>query len=97
MPRAANKPAPQATNVSRVTDLMGSLRTATALDTRDEALGQLALTLARQLDEGAGMATAAVARELRATLAELTRDRDDGDDDDWTAGLPPAVWDSPQP
>jgi hypothetical protein len=32
----------------------------------------LALTLAETLDGGAGMATAAVARELRATLAALT-------------------------
>jgi hypothetical protein len=37
----------------------------------DQALAQLALTLARTLDEGVGMATAAVARELRATLAEI--------------------------
>jgi hypothetical protein len=31
----------------------------------------LALTLARALDDGAGLATAAVARELRAVLSEL--------------------------
>jgi hypothetical protein len=37
----------------------------------DPALAQLALTLAAALDEGSGMATAAVARELRATLAEI--------------------------
>lgn len=43
------------------------------------ALGQVALTLARTLDDGAGMATAAVAKELRATLRELTP-RDGGDD-----------------
>ena len=35
------------------------------------ALKALASTLARSLDEGAGLATAAVARELRAALAEL--------------------------
>jgi hypothetical protein len=40
-----------------------------------------AIRLARTLDEGAGLATAAVARELRATLTALTReDGDDGSD-----------------
>jgi hypothetical protein len=42
------------------------------LDKPDAALMALALTLAETLDGGAGMATAAVARELRATLAALT-------------------------
>jgi hypothetical protein len=37
----------------------------------DPALARLAITLAKSLDEGVGMATAAVARELRATLAEI--------------------------
>lgn len=37
----------------------------------DRAKGATALRLAVELDAGAGMATAAVARELRATLAEL--------------------------
>lgn len=36
-----------------------------------DALGRLAVTLAKTLDNDAGMATAAVSRELRATLAEL--------------------------
>src|SRR5262249_18497425 len=45
-------------------------------------LGEAALTLARALDEGAGLATAAVARELRATMTELAKGvtRDDGPD-----------------
>jgi hypothetical protein len=38
---------------------------------RNTALAQTALALARVLDAGAGMATAAVSKELRATLAEL--------------------------
>ena len=44
-----------------------------------EGLAEAALTLARSLDDGAGLATAAVARELRATLVELVKgcDRDD--------------------
>lgn len=45
-------------------------------------MGEAALTLARALDEGAGLATAAVARELRATMTELAKGtvRDDGPD-----------------
>jgi hypothetical protein len=90
-------PPPPPTNEARVLALIESLRQASPVDTRDEAIGQLALTLAKALDEGAGMATAAVARELRATLADLARDRDDGDDDDWTSGLPAPVWDAKEP
>lgn len=52
-----------------------------------EALAALAFSLARSLDNGAGMATAAVSRELRATLIELAKhergsvdDSDDGPD-----------------
>lgn len=48
------------------------------LDELDSPLGQAALTLARALDDGAGMAAAAVSKELRATLKELTP-RDGGD------------------
>ena len=51
-----------------------------------DARGQAAITLARSLDEGVGMATAAVARELRATLAEL-EGRNDGNSDDLAAFL----------
>lgn len=40
-----------------------------------------ALTLARKLDDGAGLATAAVARELRCTVDVITK-RDDGGEDD---------------
>jgi hypothetical protein len=40
-------------------------------DPETDARAQLALTLADQLDDGAGMATAAIARELRATLQDL--------------------------
>jgi len=48
------------------------------LEATDTALGAIALTLARALDDGAGMAAAAVSKELRATLKELTP-RDGGD------------------
>ena len=46
-----------------------------------EALAEMAITLARSLDEGAGLATAAVNRELRANLLELARMAVDDDDD----------------
>jgi hypothetical protein len=45
-------------------------------------LAEASLVLARSLDDGAGLATAAVARELRATLTELAKgcERDSGTD-----------------
>jgi len=46
-----------------------------------DALGRLAVTLAKALDGDAGMATAAISRELRATLSELeSRNGEDADD-----------------
>jgi hypothetical protein len=47
------------------------------------SLAATALTLARALDQGAGLAVAAVARELRATLAALAGPAG-GDPDDGT-------------
>ena len=47
----------------------------------DDARGRLAVTLAKALDGDAGMATAAISRELRATLSEL-EGRSNGDTDD---------------
>jgi hypothetical protein len=50
----------------------------------DRARGASAVALARVLDEGAGLATAGIAKELRATLAELeqaARERHGGDGD----------------
>lgn len=52
------------------------------------ALSALAVKLAGELDAGAGMATAAVARELRATLTEIRGDDGDPDPD----GDPFAAW-----
>jgi hypothetical protein len=46
-----------------------------------EALAEMSFNLARTLDDGAGLATAAVNRELRANLTELSRLADDGNDD----------------
>lgn len=46
-----------------------------------EALAEMAFKLAQTLDEGAGLATAAVNRELRANLVELARMGVSSDDD----------------
>ena len=46
-----------------------------------EALAEMSYALARVIDAGAGLAAAAVNRELRANLMELSRlASDDGDD-----------------
>ena len=55
-----------------------------------EALAAMSLNLARTLDDGAGLATAAVNRELRANLLELSRLAVD-DNDDLDAELSAAV------
>lgn len=47
-----------------------------------EALSEMAFKLARTLDEGAGLAVAAVNRELRANLVELARLEVPSDDDE---------------
>ena len=57
-------------------------RRASGLDEIGEARAALAVNLAATLDAGAGMAAAAVARELRATLTELAPTEEDGGDDD---------------
>jgi hypothetical protein len=46
-----------------------------------ESLASMAYSLARMLDEGAGLSTAAVNRELRANLVELSRLAVESDDD----------------
>ena len=71
-----------ASNHAAVGSLLASLRQDGPLDTHDEALGRLALTLAQELDDGAGMATAAVSKELRAVLAALTAKEVDPDEQD---------------
>jgi hypothetical protein len=51
-----------------------------------EALAVMSFTLARTLDDGAGLAVAAVNRELRANLIELAR-MGVAEDDDLEARL----------
>lgn len=60
-----------------------------------EALAEMAFTLARSLDDGAGLAIAAVNRELRANLVELAR-LGVADDDDLDAALSTPVRDDPE-
>jgi hypothetical protein len=64
-PSTPRRKAAPTTNAGAVAELLSTLGVV------DVALANLAVTLARSLDDGAGMATAAVARELRATLTEL--------------------------
>jgi hypothetical protein len=62
----------------------GPIEAATRLDLNgaDSALAETAYALARTLDDGAGANTAAVARELRLTLAELATDGPADEKDD---------------
>jgi hypothetical protein len=77
-PKSAPPPVPDAptgpVEASTRTELEAIAATA-------KPLGQIALALARVLDTGAGMATAAVAKELRATLNEL-HPKDEGSEGD---------------
>lgn len=59
-----------------------------------EALSEMAFKLARTLDEGAGLAVAAVNRELRANLVELARLEVFSDDDDFGDSLSTPVRDT---
>lgn len=62
------------------------------------ALVATALSLARKMDDGAGMATAAVARELRCTLEAILKGAEADDDDALTgflAGLSSPMVDRP--
>lgn len=81
--------------VSVVDAVEGVLVTAEAVHPAHHALYAIAIALAQKLDEGAGMATAAVASELRATLADLLvgEERDD-DVDRFIAGLSAPVGDA---
>jgi hypothetical protein len=68
---------------------LAAARTLKALDEDvpgKDVLSASVLVLARALDQGAGLATAAVARELRATVEALTKGGGD-DSDPATAAL----------
>lgn len=63
---------------------VGPVERSTRKDLRDwdvtGGLAESAIVLARTLDEGAGLAVAAVARELRATMESLRPVEEDHDD-----------------
>lgn len=66
-------------NEVRVHALLAEIEETLAGSRAAAARGELALTLARKLDDGtAGPSTAAVARELRAVIAELEEIPHDG-------------------
>jgi hypothetical protein len=67
--------------------VLRTLRQVTPTSPAHDGLAASALMLARTLDEGAGLATAAVARELRATLETLTKGASDDGSADATASL----------
>jgi hypothetical protein len=86
----------KATNRSAVEAVLDSLRQERPMSTADEALGQL--TLAAVLDEGAGVATAAVSKEHGAVLGALTaREVNDDEPDLFGADLPSTVRNPPPP
>jgi hypothetical protein len=69
-----------------VSDAVRGVVASLTLDELGEARAALALRLAAVLDSGQGvMATAAISKELRETLAELTAT--DGADDEFNAFL----------
>jgi hypothetical protein len=80
--RAAKPPTPP--NRAAVAATLAKLEADPATDAR----AQLALTLADALDAGAGMATAAISKELRATLRDIEEGSASDDDfDTFIAGL----------
>jgi DUF1365 family protein len=60
------------------------------------SMAAAAFNLARKLDQDAGMATAAVARELRETLKALAEAAGDDDGSDLVAELSASVGDAPE-
>lgn len=64
------------------------------------ALAEMCYRMARKLDRDAGMATAAIAKELRETLAIISGDKKDDSDDFWNhfeSGLSTKVRDQKKP
>ena len=60
------------------------------------ALAEMCYRMARKLDRDAGMATAAIAKELRETLAIISGDKKDDGDEFWKhfeSGLPSTLRD----
>lgn len=72
-----------------VTKQLEYLRTAGCLTDANVALGEIALNLATHLDNGAGLAQAATAAQLRATLDVIAKSKGEEDDEftAWATGL----------
>jgi len=85
------------------TAVRGDIDALTLVTPTARSMAELAYNLARKLDSGAGMATAAVASELRATLKEMAEQAGDDDGAELLRrlsspdGVSPAVRDAPQP
>ena len=89
--KRAVKPPPPLPNRAAVQAMLAQLEA----DPKSDARAQLALTLADALDAGAGMATAAISKELRATLRELEEGGGGPDDFDvFVAGLSSSLGDA---
>jgi len=73
-------PAPVELDLSVEAEVRAELVDAVQIHPAHRSLVATAYTLARKLDEGAGMATAAVSKELRATLDAILKEAG-GDDD----------------
>lgn len=87
MPRKSSV-APHEPIVSVVDAVRATVAGAVEVHPAHESLVAIALTLAQKLDKDAGMATAAVATELRATLDDIMREADDDDElNGFLAGL----------
>ena len=82
--RKVQKPPPKLARkiVPAVLELIVELDIDKAGTAHQKVLAADALNLAETLDAGAGMAAAAISRELRATCAELRGDGEGSDDDD---------------
>jgi len=77
----SRKHAPQPDDLSVEIEVRAQLADAPVVHPAHRALVATAITLARKLDEGAGMATAAVAKELRATLDAILSVPQDTEDE----------------
>ena len=69
-------PSPVST-VDTVNALLALLRAETTLGARDEVVAAQMVSLAVQLDNGAGMASASISRQLMALLDALPRVKED--------------------
>lgn len=70
----------------RLAEQLDEVRPARSPETQGELLGAAALM----------NAASTTVREIRATVADLMKGRDVDDDDEFFAGMPAKVWDTPE-